>query len=106
MQHELMQAEFMENFTNIYFGTATTLDTILHQKKIFMDTIAANKPIHLISNKVKLIDTTAMQLLLAFIKCAKAANLPVIWENVSPEILEAASLLGLSANLDLVSIKG
>jgi phospholipid transport system transporter-binding protein len=51
------------------------------------------------------IDTAGLQLLVAFIRERRAANQPVDWQSVSAAVRDTASLIGVSAalNLPLVS---
>jgi len=54
---------------------------------------------------VEKVDGAAMQLLVAFRRAAAAAGCSVSWAGASDVLHEAASLLGLGAELDLPAVR-
>lgn len=61
----------------------------------------ANRTVVLDASKVEKVDTSIMQLLAAFCRCANAKGIEVKWKNPNSRLLHAAELLGLSNPLGL-----
>ena len=57
------------------------------------------------ADKIESIDTSALQLLYAFIQCVNANGHAVKWHQPSEALLQSAALSGLSRGLGLESIQ-
>lgn len=53
------------------------------------------------STDVTVADTSAIQLLIAFVRAVEAIGSKLVWGNISPEIKKIASMLGLQEELKL-----
>ena len=53
------------------------------------------------ADKVSRVDTAGLQLLLALVQSSKEASITVAWESPSVSLIEAADVLGLTAQLHL-----
>ncbi|WP_455221195.1 STAS domain-containing protein [Kaarinaea lacus] len=60
-----------------------------------------NSPIAIDAKNLKRIDTSALQLMCAWIRETQNNNIPVIWKNADGILLHSARLLGLSEHLSL-----
>lgn len=70
-------------------------------KQLLTDAFATQAPLQLDASAVERVDTAGMQLLLAFCSTAQAQGRPAEWKKTSPQLHDAARLLGMAAALGL-----
>ena len=56
---------------------------------------------HLDASKVERVDAAGLQLLTAFVRRARSAEVSVVWRGVSAELKAAAAMTGLTFHLGL-----
>ena len=78
--------------------TITEVSTLRETLKCYAD---STQDISLDGSKVKIIDTTSMQLLLAFFRHLESNNCYINWLEPSEPILNIAKLLGVDSELGL-----
>ncbi len=66
-----------------------------------LEALSGSKPIELNAEKIERADTSALQVLCAFFKDAKAQGIDVSWVKPTQAMKEAAQLLGLLSILEL-----
>lgn len=76
---------------------------LLHKKLIKLS--ASRRTVTLDASKVEMIDTAAIQLLLAFVITMNKKGVSFVWKNPSREFLERTSILNLTAALCLGEVK-
>ncbi|MBN1379562.1 MAG: STAS domain-containing protein [Gammaproteobacteria bacterium] len=69
--------------------------------KVLLQKFLARKQITIDASKPEKIDTSAMQLLTAFVIEAKARSIKINWQSPSPCFIKSAKLLGLEHSIQL-----
>jgi len=66
-----------------------------------LEALNHSKSVELKAEKIERADTSALQVLCAFFKDAKAKGIEVCWVNPTHALIESADLLGLKSALEL-----
>ena len=86
----------MANQTEIECGAILDISAVAQWCEQVKPALQANMPIQLKASQLQRIDTAGLQALLALIMSSKQRDIPVSWEEPSPALLQAASVVGLS----------
>ncbi|WP_286239186.1 STAS domain-containing protein [Neptuniibacter halophilus] len=78
-----------------------SIANVTEWKNKLIDLVNEPEPLLLEADQLARVDTAAMQLLLAFVRKASAANKSCQWQNPSTVLIETAEQLGLSQSLSL-----
>lgn len=75
-------------------------------KRRLLEALEQGRPITMDVSDVRRVDTAALQVLVAFARTARRDGVAVSWKEPTPELLQAAGLLGLSTELEIAPQTG
>ena len=80
-----------------------TIASTIEIKTSLNDLLPRGAPITIDGSAVTRADAAALQLLVSFSRAISCDSGPIQWSGLSPELIEAATLCGLAAELGLVA---
>ena len=89
------------SYMNIKLPSELNIRQVAELKEPLNEALNADSDIVLDASDVDMVDTAALQLLLAFIRQAALKKRPVEWRSVPDDFLNAVKLMGLGEGLNL-----
>lgn len=83
----------------LIFEPTLTFQTIEEERASLKQALDSKQPVVLRASDITQVDMAGLQLLLAFITTLDQAKINYSWDEVSPELRHAATIMGLSEHL-------
>ena len=96
-----MKLDILDDKALIDYEISADIFSIEEQKRIFLEAIHTEKPIFIKTDRLDLIVTASLQLLISLKKNAQGKGLSVEFENPSSAFIYAADLIGISEILNI-----